>query len=67
MKDVMGIDLTDWAALLEALDGVKGDPPPLPAAFDPWRMQIPPLARRPGRRVLRPRYRPGGPSISERQ
>ena len=35
----MFIDLTDWAALLEALDGVKGQPPlppPLPSVGGPF-------------------------------
>ncbi len=36
----MTIDLTDWAALLEALDGIRGKPPsppplPLPLATQP--------------------------------
>ncbi|TAN71565.1 MAG: hypothetical protein EPN20_04520 [Magnetospirillum sp.] len=34
----MTIDLTDWAALLEALDGIKGHPPtppPLPVVTSP--------------------------------
>lgn len=35
----MSIDLTDWAALLEALDGIRGkppSPPPLPMVIPPF-------------------------------
>jgi hypothetical protein len=60
VKYEMKIDLTDWAALLEALDGVPGNPPPLPNGFDPWRVAPRALPRR----RLHPRYRPSGQAMS---
>ncbi len=48
----MRLDLTDWAALLEALDGLKAIPPAVPPLPMDWRVG---LVAAKGRRKLRPR------------
>ncbi|WP_156612495.1 hypothetical protein [Paramagnetospirillum marisnigri] len=50
----MRIDLTDWAALLEALDGIRATPPALPPLPKAW-IKLAAPAPRPGKATARRR------------